>query len=599
MTAAAQGIAIRVCTGSGCAMNGSLLVADRLEAAIEAAGETARMRVVRTGCHGLCERGPIVVVDPAGTFYPCVDETKAARIAEALLGDGATIEEYLFHEPDSGEAIETYDEIPFNRIQHRVVLRNCGVIDPESLDEAIEHGAYAALRTVLDTMSPERLIDEIEASGLRGRGGAGFTTGLKWRFTRQAPGDLKYVICNADEGDPGAFMDRSIVEGDPHSVLEGMAIAAYAVGATEGRVYVRAEYPLAVKRMRKAIVDAEKAGLLGKNISGTDFSFDVRVREGAGAFVCGEETALIASIEGERGMPRPRPPFPATSGLWSRPTCINNVETLANIGWIVNHGAAAYAAMGAESSKGTKVFALTGKVRYTGLVEVPMGLPIQDLVYTVGGGSSTGYEVKAVQIGGPSGGCLPAELFDTPIAYDTLASVGAIVGSGGVVVVDERTCMVELARYFLSFTQEESCGKCVPCRVGTKRMLEIVTRITEGKGEEGDTDLLERLALDIQRTSLCGLGQTAPNPVLTTLRYYRHEFDEHIAERRCRAGECNELSTFVVDAETCTGCAVCKKHCPVDAIVGELKELHTIDADRCIKCGVCVSHCPFDAISRV
>ncbi len=597
--AAVEQITIRVCTGSGCAMNGSLIVADRIEKAIVEAGQAHRMRVVRTGCHGLCQQGPIVVVDPVGTFYPCVDERKAARIADGLVAGESAIEEYLFREDADGEPIVQYEDIPFNRIQQRIVLRNCGVIDPERIEDAIEHGAYEALRQAVESMEPEAIIDHMEASGLRGRGGAGFSTGMKWRFTFNAPGDTKYIICNADEGDPGAFMDRSIVEGDPHSVLEGMAIAARAVGAQEGFVYVRAEYPLAVKRIRLAIDQATERGLLGERIMGSDFSFTVHVREGAGAFVCGEETALMASIEGHRGMPRPRPPFPAVSGLYGKPTCINNAETLANVAWIINNGAEAYSSIGVGTSKGTKVFALTGKVRYTGLVEVAMGMTVRDLVYDIGGGSSTTRECKAVQIGGPSGGCLPVELFDTPIEYEALMKVGSIVGSGGVVVVDESTCMVDLARYFLSFTQHESCGKCVPCRVGTKRMLEIVTRITEGKGREGDIELLERLALDVQRTSLCGLGQTAPNPVLTTLRYYRDEYEEHIRERRCRAGACNELSTFVVDPELCKGCGACKKHCPASAITGEIKQLYEIDPDRCIKCGVCVGHCAFDAISRV
>ncbi|MDA3936224.1 MAG: 4Fe-4S binding protein [Actinomycetota bacterium] len=592
-------VTIRICTGSGCAMNGSLVVADRMEKAIDDAGVSASMRVVRTGCHGLCQQGPIVVVDPSGTFYPCVNEQKAARIADSLIaGDGA-ISEYLFREDSDSEPILAYKDIPFNRIQQRIVLRNCGVIDPESIDDAVERGAYTSLRKALETMDPEGIIEEIDASGLRGRGGAGFSTGMKWRFTRNAPGDVKYIICNADEGDPGAFMDRSIVEGDPHTVLEGMAIAALATGAQEGYVYVRAEYPLAVKRVRLAIEQARECGFLGDRVMGSDFSFAVHVREGAGAFVCGEETALMASIEGRRGMPRPRPPFPAVSGLYAKPTCINNAETLANVAWIIGNGAEAYASIGTGTSKGTKVFALTGMVRYTGLVEVPMGITVRELVFGTGGGCATSRECKAVQIGGPSGGCLPVELFDTPIEYEALARVGAIVGSGGVVVVDESTCMVDFARYFLSFTQAESCGKCVPCRVGTKRMLEIVTRITKGEGRVGDIELLERLAQDVGRTSLCGLGQTAPNPVLTTLRYFREEYEEHINERRCRAGACNELSTFVIDNELCKGCGACKKHCPALAITGEIKGMHEIDPDRCIKCGVCVGHCAFDAISRV
>jgi len=593
---------IRICTGSGCAMNGALAAADRLAAAIADAGAGDRVRLIRTGCDGLCALGPITVVDPRGTFYPKVTEEMAKRIVDSLLGDGLPLDDLLYRDHESDVPIERYEDLPFNRIQQRIVLRNCGLIDPENIDHALERGVYDGLRAALTTMTPDELIEQVKTSGLRGRGGAGFPAGVKWRFTRDAPGEgpggQKYVICNADEGDPGAFMDRSIAEGDPHSVLEGLAIAAYAVGATHGFVYVRAEYPLAVKRLRLAISDAEERGYLGDNLFGSDFCFHVEVREGAGAFVCGEETALIASIEGYRGMPRARPPFPAISGLWGRPTCINNVETLANVAWIVTHGAAEYVAMGSGTSRGTKVFALTGKIRHGGLVEVPMGLTVRDLVYTIGGGTADGSPVKAVQFGGPGGGCLPESLFDTPIEYETLAAVGAIVGSGGLVVVDEKTCMVDLARFFLSFTQQESCGKCVPCRIGTKRMLEIVTRICAGEGEPSDLDKLEQLAQDVGALSLCGLGQTAPNPVLTTLRYFRHEYEEHILEHRCRAGACNRLSTFHIVSETCTGCGICKKHCPTDAISGDPKHAHLIDQERCIKCGACQQRCPFDAIER-
>jgi len=590
---------VRICAGSGCVANGSLAIASRFETAISEHGLSDRMRIIKTGCFGLCAQGPVVVVGDEGIFYPCVDVHAAERIIGAILSDREPVSELLFRESADEEPCVHYQDVPFNARQQRIVLRHCGVIDPEDIDQAMAAGDYDALRTALSTMTPQEVIDTVRASGLRGRGGAGFSTGMKWQLASESVSDIKYMCCNADEGDPGAFMDRAVLEGDPHAVLEGMTIAAYAIGASAGYVYVRAEYPLAVKRLEKAIRDSRRRGYLGEDILGSGFSYDINIREGAGAFVCGEETALIASVQGERGMPRPRPPFPTTAGLWAKTTCINNVETLANIAWIINHGAEAYSSIGGGNSKGTKVFALTGHVRHTGLVEVPMGLTVSEMVNEIGGGPRGSRPIKAVQIGGPSGGCLPAEHFDTPIDYDALASVGAVVGSGGLVVVDESTCMVELARYFLAFTQEESCGKCVPCRIGTKRMLEIVTRITEGKGRKGDIEELERLGHAVKSASLCALGGTAPNPVLTTLKYYRQEYIEHIEERTCRACACAALSTYVVIADACRGCGVCKKNCPADAITGELKGLYSIDPEKCVKCGICETKCPFDAITKV
>jgi NADH-quinone oxidoreductase subunit F len=550
----------------------------------------------RTGCMGLCYREVMVEVrDGDQTWvYGDVTAPRVADIVEKHILGREPITEWLV----LGDGVESAEAELLGK-QTRIVLRNCGQIDPENIDDYLATSGYAALRTALTETSPADIVETIKTSGLRGRGGAGFSTGMKWQFAANAPGDKKYVVCNADEGDPGAFMDRSVLESDPHSVLEGMAICARAIGADEGYVYCRAEYPLAIKRLNIAIAQAEECGLLGKDIMGTGFDFTIKVKEGAGAFVCGEETALIASIEGQRGMPRVRPPFPATSGLWGKPTNINNVETFANVAWIIRNGAEAYSAIGSGTSKGTKVFALTGKVKRSGLVEVPMGMTLRELIFDVAGGMSGELPAKAVQMGGPSGGCVPESLFDTPIEYEALMQVGAIVGSGGVVVVDESTCMVDLARFFLSFTQDESCGKCVPCRIGTKRMLEIVTRITEGDGLETDIETLERLASTVSKTSLCALGGTAPNPVLTTLRYFRHEYDEHIAEKRCRAAQCTALSTFTIIAEACSGCGACKKHCPTDAISGETKQPHTIDPDKCIKCGACVSYCRLDAIKRV
>jgi len=597
--ATARACEVRVCAGPGCVAKGSLEIAERFDAVVAENSLSDRVRVIRTGCHGLCSQGPLVVVGDDGVFYPAVDTAAAERIVESVLSGCEPVERLLFRTSPGGPPIARYADIPFNAGQQRIVLRNCGVIDPEDLDEALAAGDYAALRTTLTALTPREVIEAVRGSGLRGRGGAGFLTGLKWQLARDAAGEQKYLICNADEGDPGAFMDRAVLEGDPHAVLEGMAIAAYAIGASQGYVYVRAEYPLAVRRLTKAIADAEARGLLGAGIMGSGFTFKIEIREGAGAFVCGEETALIASIEGHRGMPRPRPPFPTTSGLWGRPTCINNVETLANVAWIIEHGAMAYWGIGRGMSAGTKVFSLTGRVRYGGLVEVPMGLTVAALVEGIGGGASGSRPIKAAQIGGPAGGCLPVRLFDTPIEYQTLSAAGAGVGSGGLVVVDESTCMVELARYFLAFTQAESCGKCAPCRIGTKRMLEIVTRITEGDGVPGDIEQLEQLGRVVKSTSLCALGGTAPNLMLSTLRYFRAEYEEHINEKKCRAHACAALSTYVVVPGKCTGCGACRKACPSGAISGVAKGVHSIDPAVCTRCGVCEATCRFDAVAKV
>jgi len=516
-------------------------------------------------------------------------------VVEQTIKNGTIVEEYVFTD-EEGNQYPYEKDIPFYKTQVRVALRNCGRIDPTSVDDYIRRDGYQAIANVLSQFSPDDTIEEVKKSGLRGRGGAGFPTGTKWGFARSAPGDEKYIICNADEGDPGAFMDRAVLEGDPHSVVEGMMIGAYAIGAQTGYIYVRAEYPIAVHHLKIAIEKAENLGLLGDNILGSGFNFRIILKEGAGAFVCGEETALIASIEGKRGMPRPRPPFPAVAGLWGKPTNINNVETWANVPAIFVHSASWYADMGTETSKGTKVFALAGKVNNTGLVEVPMGITLRDLIFKVGGGVPDGKPFKAAQTGGPSGGCIPEELLDLPIDYESLAKAGAIMGSGGLIVLDQETCMVDTARYFLTFTQNESCGKCIPCRMGTKRMLEILTRICEGEGKPEDIDLLRELAENIKDTSLCGLGQTAPNPVLTTLNHFLDEYKEHIENHRCPAGVCRALITFYINPENCTGCGRCRVVCPQQAILGEKKEVHTIDQDLCIRCGICKTECKFDSI---
>jgi len=587
---------IRICAGTACHASGRLSVREALVEELADRGLTGKIAIVETGCHGFCEQGPILVIQPQGIFYPRVRPQDVAAIVEqSIVGDGF-VEKRLYRDPHTGEPVPYERDIPFYKGQQRLVLALNGKIDPYSIDDYLSHEGYSGLAGVLAADDPEAVIEQVTESKLRGRGGAGFSTGIKWRFTRQAKGDVKYVICNADEGDPGAFMDRSVLEGNPHVVLEGMTIAAFAVGASKGYVYVRAEYPFAVERLAAAIAQARERGLLGDDILGSGFAFDVDINEGAGAFVCGEETALIASIEGRRGMPRTRPPFPANEGLWGKPTNINNVETFANIPWIMTHGAEAFAAMGIGDSRGTKIFSLTGKVANGGLVEVPMGATLRHVIFTVGGGMLPGREFKAVQLGGPSGGCLPASALDTPIDYETLIATGAIVGSGGLVVVDDTTCMVDLARYFLQFTQDESCGKCVPCRLGTKRMLEVLDRVTQGLGDESDVELLEELATYIAEGTLCALGGTAPNPVLTTLRYFRDEFEAHITEKRCPAGQCKALITYYIDAEACTGCMLCAKKCPTDCIAGERKQPHVIDVAACIKCDTCRQVCKFDAV---
>jgi len=554
-----------------------------------------RFRVEKTGCVGMCYREPLVEVredDGARWQYGQMTPDRIDRLLEEHVGKGEPVEEWLVWTSDGRGR-----ERAFLDRQQRIVLRNCGVIDPEKIEQYLEVGGYEALRSVLERKDPEGLINTIIESGLRGRGGAGFLTGMKWRFTRLAAGKQKYIICNADEGDPGAFMDRSVLESDPHSVLEGMAIAGHAIGSTRGYIYVRAEYPMAVERLNIAIAQAEARGLLGHDVFGTGFEFKVSLKEGAGAFVCGEETALIASIEGRRGMPRMRPPFPAVKGLWDCPTCINNVETFANVPWIVQNGAPAYNGLGTTNSKGTKVFAMAGKIRRGGLVEVPMGISIREIVHEVCGGIKENRKFKAVQMGGPSGGCIPAELENTVIDYESINKTGAIMGSGGLVVLDETTCMVDVARFFLDFTQRESCGKCTFCRVGTKRMLEILVRITEGKGQEGDIERLENLASLVKNNSLCGLGQTAPNPVLTTLKYFRAEYEAHISNGKCPAHQCQALLTYTIN-EKCNGCQVCKRSCTAQAITGEKGKPHVIDHSRCIRCDECYRACRFEAVAR-
>jgi len=589
------------CGGTGCTSSGSAQLIERFEQKIAENGLDKEVKVIRTGCFGLCEAGPVVIVYPEGTFYSRVKVEDVDEIVTEHLLKGRKVQHLVYsdhatHEQNANKALS---DINFYKHQHRIALRNCGVIDPENIDEYLAFDGYKALEKALTTMTREQVIEEVLKSGLRGRGGGGFPTGLKWKFAAASQADQKYVACNADEGDPGAFMDRSVLEGDPHAVLEAMAIAGYAIGASEGYIYVRAEYPIAVKRLEIAIGQAREYGLLGKNIFDTGFDFDIKIRLGAGAFVCGEETALMRSIEGKRGEPTPRPPFPAVKGLFAKPTMLNNVETYANVAQIILNGADWFAAMGTEKSKGTKVFALGGKINNTGLVEVPMGTPLRTIIYDIGGGIPGGKKFKAVQTGGPSGGCLPAELLDTPVDYDNLIAAGSMMGSGGMIVMDEDNCMVDIARFFLDFNEDESCGKCAPCRIGTRRMLEILERIVNGKGEEGDIEKLENLANTIKATALCGLGQTAPNPVLSTIKFFRHEYEAHIRDKKCPAHHCQALLNYVIDPEKCRGCTACARVCPGGAITGTVKQPHVIDPAKCLKCGACMEKCRFGAISKV
>ncbi|MCI6023371.1 MAG: NADH-quinone oxidoreductase subunit NuoF [Candidatus Faecivivens sp.] len=590
---------VLVCGGTGCSSSNSQQIIDALETEIAAKGLSEEVKVVKTGCFGLCALGPIMIVYPEGSFYSEVKPSDVPEIVEEHLLKGRIVKRLLYKETvQEDNTVKSLNETNFYAKQHRVALRNCGVINPENIDEYIAVDGYAALGKVLTEMTPQQVIDVILASGLRGRGGAGFPTGRKWSFAAANQADQKYVCCNADEGDPGAFMDRSVLEGDPHVVLEAMTIAGYAIGATQGYIYVRAEYPIAVHRLQIAIKQAREYGLLGKNIFGTDFSFDIDLRLGAGAFVCGEETALMTSIEGHRGEPRPRPPFPAVKGLFQKPTILNNVETYANVPQIILKGAEWFSSMGTEKSKGTKVFALGGKINNTGLVEVPMGTTLREIVEEIGGGIPNGKKFKAAQTGGPSGGCIPAQYLDIPIDYDNLISIGSMMGSGGLIVMDEDTCMVDIAKFFLEFTVDESCGKCTPCRVGTKRLYEILDKITRGEATMEDLDKLEELCYYIKNNSLCGLGQTAPNPILSTLRYFRDEYVAHIKDKTCPAGVCKHLMKYTIDPDKCKGCTLCARNCPVGAISGTVKQPHVIDSAKCIKCGACMEKCRFGAISR-
>ena len=590
---------VLVCGGTGCTSSGSPQIMEALKNEIKRQGLEDEVAVVETGCHGLCALGPIMIVYPDATFYSMVQPGDVPEIVSEHLLKGRPVTRLLYQEtvsPTGG--IKALSDTDFYKKQHRIALRNCGVINPENIEEYIGTGGYEALGKVLTEMTPDDVIQTLLDAGLRGRGGAGFPTGHKWKLCKQNDADQKYVCCNADEGDPGAFMDRSVLEGDPHAVLEAMAIAGYAIGANQGYIYVRAEYPIAVERLKIAIRQAREMELLGKNIFGTGFDFDIDLRLGAGAFVCGEETALMTSIEGKRGEPRPRPPFPAQKGLFGKPSILNNVETYANIPQIILNGPEWFASMGTEKSKGTKVFALGGKINNTGLVEVPMGTTLRTVIEEIGGGIPNGKKFKAAQTGGPSGGCIPAEHFDVPIDYDNLIAIGSMMGSGGLIVMDEDDCMVDIAKFFLEFTVEESCGKCTACRIGTKRMLEILTKITKGQATMEDLDKLEELCHYVKANSLCGLGQTAPNPVLSTLRYFRDEYEAHIKEKRCPAGVCKALLSYNIDRDKCRGCTLCARTCPAGAIIGSVKNPHVIDQNKCIKCGACMEKCKFGAIYK-
>ncbi len=592
---------IMVCAGTGCTSSKSLEIIANFQSELERQGVSDKNRVVRTGCFGLCAMGPVVLIYPEGVFYSHVTPEDVPEIVSEHILNGRLVERLLHREADTGEITHRLEDMEFYQPQMRIALRNCGKIDPENIDEYIAVDGYKALTRILtEHTPPQEIIDAMKASGLRGRGGAGFSAGQKWQFAANASSEdgVKFVCCNADEGDPGAFMDRSILEGDPHSVIEAMAIAGYAIGSSQGYIYVRAEYPIAVHRLEIAIGQAKEYGLLGEDILGSGFTFNLELRLGAGAFVCGEETALMTSIEGKRGEPRPRPPFPAVKGLFQRPTLLNNVETYANVTWIFNHGADAYAAIGTERSKGTKVFALGGKIANTGLVEVPMGTTLRTIIEDIGGGIPNGKKFKAAQTGGPSGGCIPSSLIDTPIDYDSLTAIGSMMGSGGLIVMDEDNCMVDIAKFFLEFCVDESCGKCAPCRIGTKRLYDLLDKITRGEGTLADLDTIEELCYHLKSSALCALGQTAPNPVLSTLKHFRSEYVAHVVEKRCPAGVCKNLLHYVVDPDKCRGCTLCTRSCPTGAISGVLRAPHTIDNSKCVKCGVCMETCRFGAISK-